>query len=95
MYLFENHPRPRGGFQPKSLANAHLLLPHSTYYKPMKYYKPTPLFSSKFLYKYRMLIYGIFVYSYISSVCIISPPLFRGDVKKIAHRLIIRIIQYV
>ncbi len=30
-------------------------LPYSTYYKPMMYYKPTPLFSSKFLYRYRML----------------------------------------
>ncbi len=28
----------------------------------MVYYKPTPLFSSKFLYRCRTLIYGIFVY---------------------------------
>ncbi len=28
----------------------------------MMYYKPTPLFVSKFLYRFRMLIYGIFVY---------------------------------
>ncbi len=26
---------------------------YSTYYKPMMYYMPTPLFSSKFLYSYR------------------------------------------
>ncbi len=37
----------------------------------MMYYKPTPLFSSKFLYRYRMLMYGN---SYINSVRIISPP---------------------
>ncbi len=28
-------------------------IPYSTYYKPMMYYKPTPLFSSKFLHCYR------------------------------------------
>ncbi len=33
------------------------IVPYSTYYKPMMYYKPTPLFSSKFLYRYRTLIY--------------------------------------
>ncbi len=27
------------------------ILPYSTYYKPMIYYKPTPLFRSKFLYR--------------------------------------------
>ncbi len=46
-------------------------VPYSTYYKPMMYYKPTSL-SSKFLYRYTMLIYR--VYPYISSVCIISRP---------------------
>ncbi len=55
------------------------------------YYKPTPFFSSKFLYRYRTLTY---VYSYISSLCIISPPLFRADVREIAHGLIIRTIRY-
>ncbi len=30
-------------------------IPYSTYYKPMMYYKPTPLFSSKFLCRYRTL----------------------------------------
>ncbi len=29
-----------------------------TYYKPMMYYKPTPVFSSKFLHRYRTLMYG-------------------------------------
>ncbi len=53
----------------------------------MMYYKPTPLFSSTFWYRYRTLIYGN---SYISSVRIISPPtLFRADVREIAHGFII------
>ncbi len=39
--------------------SVHLVhLPYTTYYKPMMYYKPTPIFSSKFLYRYRTLIYG-------------------------------------
>ncbi len=33
-----------------------LLVPYSAYYKPMRYYKPTPLFSSKFLYSYVVLL---------------------------------------
>ncbi len=36
--------------------NNYKYIPYSTYYKPMMYYKPTPLFSSKFLYRYRTLI---------------------------------------
>ncbi len=82
------------------LTTAPTYIPYSTYYKPTVYYKPcTPFFSSKFLYRYRMLIYGIFVYklitySYISSLRIISPPLFRADVKEITHGLIIRTIRY-
>ncbi len=45
------------------LSNSHFKgLSYSMYYKLMMYYKPTPLFSSKFLYRYRTLIYGIFVY---------------------------------
>ncbi len=56
------------------------------------YYKPTRLFSSKFLYRYRTLIYGIFVY--IRQVHIVSPPLFRADEREIAHGLIVRTIRY-
>ncbi len=68
------------------------VLPYSTYYKPMMYYKPTPLFSSKFLYRYRTLIYGNLHYK---AMMYYKPtPLFRADVRKIAHGLIIRTIRY-
>ncbi len=40
-----------GGRHPESSS----AVPYGTYYKPMMYYKPTPLFSSKFLYRYRTL----------------------------------------
>ncbi len=56
----------------------------------MMYYKPTPLFRSKFLYRYRALIYGN---SHHKSMIYYKPtPLFRADVREIAHGLIIRTI---
>ncbi len=57
----------------------------------MMYYKPTPIFSSKFLYRYRTLIYGN---SHYKPMMYYKPtPLFRADVRKIAHGLIIRTIR--
>ncbi len=68
-------------------------VPYSTYYKPMMYYKPTHLFRSKFLYRYRTLIYGN---SHYKSIMYYKPtPLFRADVREIAHGLIIRTIRYI
>ncbi len=64
-------------------------VPYSTYYNPMMYYKPTPLFSSKFLHRYRTLIYV-----YKPSTHFKPTPLFRADVWAIAHGLIIRSIRY-
>ncbi len=58
------------------------------YYKPMMYYKPIALFSSKFLYRYRMLI---FVHK--SSMYYKPTPLFRVDVREIAHGFTIRTIR--
>ncbi len=43
---------------------ASLYIPYSTYYKPMIYYKPTTLFSSKFMYGIRRLY---MVYSNLST----------------------------
>ncbi len=54
----------------------------------MMYYKPTHLFSSKFLYRYR---YGNLHYK--PMVYYKPTPLFRADVRKIAHGLIIRTIR--
>ncbi len=63
-----------------------LVLPYSTYYKPMMYYKPTPL-------QVKVRIVTLYVVnSYISQVCIISP-LSCADVRTIG--LIIRTIQYI
>ncbi len=42
--------------EPTLQDNGHSSLPYSTYYKPMMYYKLTPLFSSKFLYQ-RLYMY--------------------------------------
>ncbi len=68
-----------------------LLLPYSTYYKPMMYYKPTPSSAqSSYIGIGRLYM----VYSYISSVCIISPPPVRSWCKEITHGLIIRTIRY-
>ncbi len=59
----------------------------------MMYYKPTPLFSSKFLYRYRTLIYGN---SHYKPMMYYKPtPLFRADVRKFAHGPIIRTIRYI
>ncbi len=55
----------------------------------MVYYKPTSLFSSTFLYTYRML-YGMFVYK---PMMYYKPTLFRADVWEIAHGLIIHTIR--
>ncbi len=58
----------------------------------MMYYKPTPLFSSKLLYRYNTLIYGN---SHYKPMMYYKPtPLFRADVRKIAHGLIMRTIRY-
>ncbi len=43
------------------------------------YYKPTPLFRSKLLYRYRTLIYIYMVIRIISPWCIISPPPSSGQ----------------
>ncbi len=58
----------------------------------MMYYKPTSFFSSKFLYRYRTLIYSNLHYK---PLMYYKPtPLFRADVREIAHGLIIRTIRY-
>ncbi len=67
-------------------------IPYSTYYKPMMYYKLTPLFRSKLLYRYRTLVYGNSHYKFMMYYK--PTPLFRADVREIAHGLIIRTIQY-
>ncbi len=55
---------------------------HATmYYKPMMYYKHTPLFSSKF---------GIGRYNKLTTHYKRPTPLFRAGVWEIAHGLIIR-----
>ncbi len=53
----------------------------------MMYYKPTPLFSSKFLYNYRTLTCGNLHYK---PMMYYKPTLFKADVRVIAHGLIIR-----
>ncbi len=70
------------------------LLPYTTYYKPIMYYKLT-LFSSKFLYKHTCILY--YSNSYISQLqCTYykPTPLFRVDVREIAHGLILSTIRY-
>ncbi len=64
------------------------VLLYSMYYKPMMYYKPTPLFSSKFLYRYRTFIYGN---SHYKPMMYYKPTLFRVRIH--AHGLIIRTIR--
>ncbi len=50
---------------------------------------PPPLFRSKFLYRCRMLVYGIFVYK--PTMQYKPTPLFRAGVWEIAHGLIIQL----
>ncbi len=73
-----------------AVVSSRLQVPYSTYYKPMVYYKPTSLFSSKFLYRYRMLIYGRFVYIYKHLLYYKPTPLFIADIREITNGLIIR-----
>ncbi len=73
------------------LASANLL-PYSTYYKLMMYYKPTPLLSSKFSYRYRTLIPYSTYYKPMGDLSYISSE--QGGGLIIHHGLVMRITIY-